>query len=247
MMRRMWNKAVRWLGRVLTAEYATTWAARLLGPKLVLAVVLVVVALLLLPVPPLVLDALLIANLLLGVGLLGLAVQAGTPERLPQLPALLVVSIVLRLGLNVTAVRLILGQGYAGRVIAAFGSSMAGGDLVLGLAVLLVLATVQYLVLARGGERVAEVAARFILDALPGRQAAIEADLRAGVLTPGEAQAQRVRASGCRSRGAVFMCSRPHVDAAARDAMRRDGTDDGVVSAWDRWESVGASCRPVVP
>ncbi|MFO0578790.1 MAG: FHIPEP family type III secretion protein [Polyangia bacterium] len=187
----MWNKAVRWLGRVLTAEYANTWAARLLGPKLVLAVVLVVVGLLLLPVPPLVLDALLIANLLLGVGLLGLAVQAGTPERLPQLPALLVVSIVLRLGLNVTAVRLILGQGYAGRVIAAFGSSMAGGDLVLGLAVLLVLATVQYLVLARGGERVAEVAARFILDALPGRQAAIEADLRAGVLTPSEAQAQR--------------------------------------------------------
>lgn len=196
----MWNNLVRWLGLGLSAEDASgraaaerapAWAERLLGPRLVLAVVLIVVALLLLPVPPLVLDGLLLANLLLGAGLLILAVRAGTPERLPQLPALLVVSIVLRLGLNVTAVRLILSEGYAGRVIAAFGSTMARGDLVLGIAVLLVLATVQYLVLARGGERVAEVAARFVLDALPGRQAAIEADLRAGVLTPREAQALR--------------------------------------------------------
>lgn len=196
----MWNNLVRWLGLGLSAEDASRRAAgergpslaeRLLGPRLVLAVVLIVVALLLLPVPPLVLDGLLLANLALGAGLLILAVRAGTPERLPQLPALLVVSIVLRLGLNVTAVRLILSQGYAGRVIATFGSTMARGDLVLGVAVLLVLATVQYLVLARGGERVAEVAARFVLDALPGRQAAIEADLRAGVLTPREAQALR--------------------------------------------------------
>lgn len=196
----MWNNLVRWLGLGPSAEDASgraagerapSWAERLLGPRLVLAVVLIVVALLLLPVPPLVLDGLLLANLALGVGLLILAVRAGTPERLPQLPALLVVSIVLRLGLNVTAVRLILSEGYAGRVIATFGATMARGDLVLGIAVLLVLATVQYLVLARGGERVAEVAARFVLDALPGRQAAIEADLRAGVLTPREAQALR--------------------------------------------------------
>ena len=168
-------------------------ASSLLGSRAALAAICVLLVTLLLPVPPGVLDLLLLANLLLAGAILGLAVQAGEPQRLPQLPALLVVSILLRLGLNVAAVRLILTQGYAGRVIDTFGSVVVRGDYLVGAVIFVILATVQYLVLARGGERVAEVAARFVLDALPGRQAAIEADLRA--LSISFAQAQERRAA----------------------------------------------------
>jgi len=168
-------------------------ASSLLGSRAALAAIVVLLVTLLLPVPPLALDLLLVANLLFAGAILGLAVQAGEPQRLPQLPALLVVSILMRLGLNVAAVRLILTQGYAGRVIDTFGSVVVRGDYLVGAVIFVILATVQYLVLARGGERVAEVAARFVLDALPGRQAAIEADLRA--LSISFAQAQERRAA----------------------------------------------------
>lgn len=168
-------------------------ASSLLGARAALAAIVVLLVTLLLPVPPLLLDLLLVANLLFAGTILWLAVQAGEPQRLPQLPALLVVSILLRLGLNVAAVRLILTQGYAGRVIDTFGSVVVRGDYLVGAVIFVILATVQYLVLARGGERVAEVAARFVLDALPGRQAAIEADLRA--LSISFAQAQERRAA----------------------------------------------------
>ena len=158
---------------------------------LVLAAVLIAVGLLVVPVPPVVLDVLLGANLLLSVGLLVAAVRAGEPRRLPQFPVLLVLAILVRLGLNVAAVRLILTAGYAGRVVDAFGTWVVRGDYLVGAVVFAILATVQYLVLARGGERMAEVAARFVLDALPGRQAAIEADLRTGAISLREAQARR--------------------------------------------------------
>ncbi|HRI54865.1 MAG TPA: FHIPEP family type III secretion protein, partial [Pseudomonadota bacterium] len=168
-------------------------ASSLLGARAALAAIVVLLVTLLLPVPPLALDLLLVANLLFAGTILWLAVQAGEPQRLPQLPALLVVSILLRLGLNIAAVRLILTQGYAGRVIDTFGSVVVRGDYLVGAVIFVILATVQYLVLAGGGERVAEVAARFVLDALPGRQAAIEADLRA--LSISFAQAQERRAA----------------------------------------------------
>lgn len=160
-------------------------------PALVLAVAAVSVGFLLLPVPAALLDVLLVGNLLLGVTLLGMAARAGDPRRLPFLPALLVLLVLLRLGLMVAALRLLIGQGEAGAVIDLFGRVVAGGDAVIGAVLLLVLALTQYLVIARGGERLAEVAARFTLDALPGQQAAIEADLRSGAISASQAQAQR--------------------------------------------------------
>lgn len=163
----------------------------LFGSPAALFAVGVLLVTVLLPVPPLLLDLLLVGNLLFAGGILWLAVRAGEPQRLPQLPALLVMAILLRLGLNIAAVRLILTQGYAGRVIDLFGSVVVRGDYLVGTVVFAILATVQYLVLARGGERVAEVAARFVLDALPGRQAAIEADLRAGSISFAQAQQRR--------------------------------------------------------
>lgn len=152
---------------------------------------LLLAALLVLPVPSLLLDGLLLANLGFALWLSARAVAADSAEELPSLPALLVVGILLRLGLSVAAVRLLLGEAYAGRVIAFAGQILAGESLYIGGALFLLIAAVQYLVLARGGERMAEVAARFALDALPGRQQAIEADLRAGSITHVEAQARR--------------------------------------------------------
>ena len=192
----LWLRSVakRWLplgATTPTPQGQGFWAAAL-GPRGVLLAVVILLAALLLPLPAVLLDVLLLGNLSLAVGLLWLAVRAGEPQQLPQLPALLVVSILLRLGLNVAAVRLILTDGYAGRVIETFGSVVVRGDVVVGTVVFLILAVVQYLVLARGGERVAEVAARFVLDALPGRQAAIEADLRAGAISFAQGQQRRL-------------------------------------------------------
>ncbi len=160
-------------------------------PALVLVVTGVSAVFLILPVPALLLDLLLGGNLLLGFSLLFLAARASDPRRLPFFPALLVLLVLLRLGLSVAALRLLLLQGEAGMLIDLFGRVVAGGDAVIGVVLLLVLALTQYLVIARGGERVAEVAARFSLDALPGQQAAIDADLRSGAISPSQAQGQR--------------------------------------------------------
>ena len=184
----------RWLGWLQARGRATLQPgliAALLGRRAALLAVAVLLFTLLIPVPSVVLDLLLIGNLLFAGAILGLAVRAGEPQQLPELPGLLVVSILLRLGLNVAAVRLILTDGYAGRVIDTFGTVVVRGDYLVGTVVFVILATVQYLVLARGGERMAEVAARFVLDALPGRQAAIEADLRAGSISFAQAQTRR--------------------------------------------------------
>lgn len=161
------------------------------SPALSAAVVLCAVLLLLLPVPGPILDGLLLANLLGGAALLLACARAGHPRRLPQLPSLLILGMVLRLGLLLGSLRLLLTAGEAGWAAGAAGEVVLGGDLAISGALLLCLLGVQYLVVARGGERVAEVAARFALDALPGQQAAIDADLRAGSLPPEAAQARR--------------------------------------------------------
>lgn len=166
-------------------------AAGELRPAWIFSAVLIAVALLVWPVPALLLDGLLMANLALAVALCGAAATAGEPLRLPQLPGLLFVSVLLRLGLNVAALRLILIDGDAGWLIRGGGALMFGGDALVGVVLVAAVGAVEYLVLARGGERVAEVAARFVLDALPGRQAAIEADLRSGAIDQTQAQKRR--------------------------------------------------------
>ncbi|MEZ4471206.1 MAG: FHIPEP family type III secretion protein [bacterium] len=149
------------------------------------------VALLIFPVPAPVLDGLLAAQLGVAVVVLLAAVFARSPLALSQLPAVLLVTTLLRLTLNVSTTRLILADADAGRVVAAFGDAVVRGNLIVGAVVFVVLVLVQYLVIAKGAERVAQVAARFALDGLPGRQLAIDADVRAGLLDPEGARGQR--------------------------------------------------------
>lgn len=157
-----------------------------------LGLVFSAIGLFVLPLPSWLLDPLLLVSLALSGSLLVAAVRAGEPARLPQLPSLIFVSVLLRLGLNIAGLRAVLSHHEDASFLVSQGSSLLfAGDLLVGALVMVGFATVEYLVLARGGERVAEVAARFVLDALPGRQAAIEADLRGGTITGEGAQRRR--------------------------------------------------------
>lgn len=163
-----------------------------LGDVAFAAVVASVIALLVVPLPTAALDLLLTANIGLAVVLLLSAIYVRTPLQFSTFPSLLLVATLIRLALNVSSTRLILGQADAGRVIEAFGAFVVGGNYVVGAVVFLILTVIQFLVIAKGSERVAEVAARFTLDAMPGKQMAIDADLRAGAFPLAEARRRRV-------------------------------------------------------
>jgi flagellar biosynthesis protein FlhA len=158
--------------------------------------VLGVVALLILPLPAFALDGLLATSI--GVSLLVLLIALGVarPLDFSVFPTLLLVVTLFRLGLNVATTRLILlqgseGIGAAGHIIQAFGQFTVGGSLIVGGVVFLILLVVNFVVITRGSGRVAEVAARFTLDALPGKQMSIDADLAAGIIDDREARARR--------------------------------------------------------
>jgi type III secretion protein V len=153
----------------------------------VLAVLLLLVA----PLPPALLDACLALNLALSATILVVTLFARDALRFASFPTLLLLTTLFRLALNVSSTRLILSRGEAGGVIEAFGRVVVQGNYVVGAVVFAILTLVQLLVVARGAERVAEVAARFTLDALPGKQMAIDADLRGGLLDPAEARRRR--------------------------------------------------------
>jgi type III secretion protein V len=157
----------------------------------VAAVVVAVVAMMVVPIPRLLLDVLLTVNLGSAVMLLMAAVFTPRPLQFSAFPTLLVVTTLFRIGLNVSTTRLILADADAGSVVQAFGASVAAQSLVVGLVVFAVITIVQLVVVARGAERVAEVAARFALDALPGKQMAIDAELRAGTLDRDQARRRR--------------------------------------------------------
>ncbi len=147
---------------------------------LVAAAIVGVVASMVVPLPPSVLDVLLSSSLSLAVLMLALALQVRATFDLSAFPTLLLLTTLFRLGLEISATRLVLLHGNAGAVIHAFGRLVVGGNLVVGAVVFLILTLVQYVVITKGAERVAEVAARFTLDGMPGKQMAIDADLRAG-------------------------------------------------------------------
>jgi type III secretion protein V len=166
--------------------------SRAVRSDLALAALLVgVVATTIVPVPAMALDFLIALNLSVSLGLLLVALSVRDASRLAALPSLLLLSTVFRLALNVSTTRLVLLDGDAGRIVEAFGRVVVGGNVVVGFSVFLVLALVQFVVIAKGAERVAEVAARFTLDALPGKQMSIDADLRAGSVSLEEAQERR--------------------------------------------------------
>jgi type III secretion protein V len=157
------------------------------------AAVVLTVGMMIVPLPTWVLDLLLATNLTFSVLLLLVASFVRDALSFGAFPTLLLVTTLFRLALNVSSTRLILLQADAGEVIRAFGELVVRGDYVVGAVVFLILTVIQLVVIARGSERVAEVGARFTLDAMPGKQLAIDADLRAGVLDA-EGAAERRRA-----------------------------------------------------
>lgn len=135
----------------------------------------------LLPLAPWILDLLIVTNLVLAVGLLATSLQISDPLKLSALPTILLLCTLYRLCLNVSTTRLILGSAQGGHVVEAFGSFVIGGNVGVGIVIFVILTFIQFIVVAKGSERVAEVAARFTLDAMPGKQMSIDADVRAGL------------------------------------------------------------------
>ncbi|HBU75291.1 MAG TPA: EscV/YscV/HrcV family type III secretion system export apparatus protein [Acidimicrobiaceae bacterium] len=155
------------------------------------AAVIGVVAMMVVPLPSLVLDLLLSVNIAAGVLILLASMNATRVLDLASFPSILLLATLFRLGLNVSTTRQILGTGSAGSVITSFGQSVVGGSLVVGLVIFFILVIIQFVVITNGSSRVSEVAARFTLDAMPGKQMAIDADLNAGLISDGEARRRR--------------------------------------------------------
>lgn len=155
------------------------------------ALVVVVVALMIVPLPTWVLDLLISTNLSCAIAILLVVLYVPDAIGIATFPTLLLLTTLFRLALNVASTRLILLQANAGEVIKAFGTFVVRGNYVVGAVVFLVLTTIQFVVIAKGSERVAEVAARFALDAMPGKQMAIDAELRGGSIDGIEAKRRR--------------------------------------------------------
>ena len=163
-----------------------------MGKEAILGIGIVfIVLILVVPMPYIVLDFLLMLNITFGLLILLNALYAKEPLDMSAFPTLLLVATVFGLVLNVTATRLILGEGFAGNVIMVFGNFVMGDNIVLGIIVFAIIMIVNFLVITKGSERVAEVSARFTLDAMPGKQMAVDADLNTGAITDEEAKARR--------------------------------------------------------
>ena len=160
------------------------------------AVVLAIVAMLVIPLPPALLDGLLALNIIGSGVVLLLSITIGDPLEFAAFAPALLVATLFRLALDVSATRLILTQGHldggVGSIIPAFGALVVGGNLVVGIIVFAILITIQFIVISSGSQRVAEVAARFTLDAMPGKQMAIDADLHAGAIDAEGARRKRL-------------------------------------------------------
>jgi type III secretion protein V len=175
-----------------TGTRATGLLGRFGGSDAALAAVVVaVVTLMIVPLPTAVLDVLLAANLALSISILLVSLYVPDALHIASFPTLLLITTLSRVGLNVAATRLILLRADAGEVIRSFGRVVVGSNYVVGGVVFVVLTLVEYLVIAKGSERVAEVGARFTLDALPGKQIGIDAELRTGAIDAEQARHKR--------------------------------------------------------
>ena len=150
-----------------------------------------IIVMFIIPLPTMLLDMLLAANITFSMVVILVSIYTTEPLDLSVFPSLLLFATLFRLGLNVSTTRLILGQGYAGEIIMSFGDFVVGGNYVVGLIIFLILVVIQFIVITKGAERVAEVAARFTLDAMPGKQMSIDADLNAGIIDEHEAKRER--------------------------------------------------------
>jgi flagellar biosynthesis protein FlhA len=154
-----------------------------------------IIVMMVVPLPTFLLDLLIALNITGALLILLVSMFVQRPLDFSVFPALLLVATLFRLALNISATRLVLRDGDAGKVIHAFGSFVVGGNLVIGLVIFLILIIVQIVVVTKGAERVAEVGARFTLDAMPGKQMAIDADLNAGLIDESEAKKRRADVS----------------------------------------------------
>ncbi|MGN6269994.1 MAG: flagellar biosynthesis protein FlhA [Sphingomonas sp.] len=175
-------------------------AAPMLRTAALPVAILLLVVLLAVPIPPAMLDVFFIMNITISLAVLMVALNAQKPLDFSAFPTVLLFATLFRLGLNVASTRVVLSHGHegdaaAGRVIEAFGSFLIGGDYVVGIFVFAIIVIINLIVVTKGAGRVSEVSARFTLDALPGKQMAIDADLNAGLITPDEAKARRVEVS----------------------------------------------------
>ncbi|WP_320534160.1 FHIPEP family type III secretion protein [Robbsia andropogonis] len=161
------------------------------GEVAIASLVVAVISLMILPLPPFLIDTLLGLNITISVVLLMVTMYIPNATSLSSFPALLLFTTLFRLSLNIASTKSILLHAEAGHIIESFGELVVGGNLVVGLVVFLIIATVQFIVIAKGSERVAEVGARFTLDAMPGKQMSIDADVRAGNISAEDAQRRR--------------------------------------------------------
>ncbi|GIP21442.1 MULTISPECIES: flagellar biosynthesis protein FlhA [Paenibacillus] len=150
-----------------------------------------IVLMMILPIPTWLLDVLLVINISLAMMILLVAMNTKEALQFSIFPSMLLITTLFRLALNVSTTKLILGQGEAGHVVATFGSWVSQGQPVVGFIVFLILVVVQFIVITKGSERVAEVGARFTLDAMPGKQMSIDADLNAGLINEQQARERR--------------------------------------------------------
>ncbi|OAF03740.1 EscV/YscV/HrcV family type III secretion system export apparatus protein [Bradyrhizobium centrolobii] len=161
-------------------------------PDLMVALMLLLaIGMMIVPIPILAIDTLIGFNLGFAVLLLMVALYLSTPLDFSSLPGVILISTVFRLALTIATTRLILAEADAGSIIHTFGDFVISGNIAVGIVIFLIVTMVQFMVLAKGAERVAEVAARFTLDALPGKQMAIDAELRNGHITQNEARSRR--------------------------------------------------------
>ena len=163
---------------------------KILNNSFVLFVIFIVIAIII-PLPSWLLDFLILLNISLSLIILVMTMFIREALEFSVFPTVLLLTTVLRLSLNVSTTRGILSSGYAGSVIAAFGQFVMGGDAIVGFLIFIIIVLVNFIVITKGSERVSEVAARFTLDAMPGKQMAIDADLNAGIINEEEAKRRR--------------------------------------------------------
>lgn len=150
--------------------------------------ILAAFVMLIVPIPNTLLDILLAFNMALAFTILFTTMFAKEVLDMSYYPTILLFTTIFRIALNVSSTRLILSTGNPGNVVATFGQFVGGGDMVIGIVVFIILILVQFIVINKGSERVAEVTARFTLDAMPGKQMAIDADLNTGAITDAQAK-----------------------------------------------------------
>ncbi|MHB2147784.1 flagellar biosynthesis protein FlhA [Calditrichota bacterium LG25] len=153
--------------------------------------IVLILAVMILPMPSFLLDTLLVMNISAALLVLFVTLFILRPMDFSVFPGLLLILTLFRLSLNIASTRLILSQGYAGEIIASFGSFVVQGNFVVGIVIFLILVIINFVVITKGANRIAEVSARFTLDAMPGKQMAIDADLNAGLIDDVEAQKRR--------------------------------------------------------